>query len=49
MFNIPLPICFFTKEQPLKTSNKRKHTPLLIGRLVSLVEQTLELTRVNLQ
>ena len=27
MFDIPLPIYFFTKEYSLKTSNERKHIP----------------------
>ena len=31
MFDIPLPIYFFTKEDPLKTSDKRTHIPLLIN------------------
>ena len=30
MFEIPLPIYFFTKENQLKASNKRTHIPLLI-------------------
>ena len=38
MFDIPLPIYFFTKEHPLKTSNKRTHIPLLINQFVSLIE-----------
>ena len=33
MFDIPLPIYFFPKEHPLKTSNKRPHIPLLINLL----------------
>ena len=28
MFDIPLPIYFFAKEHPLKTSHKRTHIPL---------------------
>ena len=38
MFDMPLPIYFFTKEYPLKTSNKRTHTSLLIKQFVSLIE-----------
>ena len=38
MFDIPLPIYFFTKEHSLKTSNKRTHIPLLINQFVSLIE-----------
>ena len=30
MFDVTLPIYFFTKEHPLKTSNKRTQIPLLI-------------------
>ena len=37
MFDIPLPIYFFTKEDPLKTWIK-KHIPLLINQFVSLIE-----------
>ena len=40
MFDIPLPIYFFTKEHPLKTSNKRTHIPLLINQFASLIELT---------
>ena len=36
MFDIPLPIYFFTKERLLKTSNKRTHIPLLIKQFVFL-------------
>ena len=42
MFDIPLPIYFFTKEHPLKASNKRTHIPLLINQFVSLVELKME-------
>ena len=39
MFDIPLPVYFFIKEHPLKTSNKRTHIPLLIiDQFVSLIE-----------
>ena len=38
MFDIPLRICFFTKEQSLKASNKRTYSLLLINQFVSLVE-----------
>ena len=38
MFDIPLPIYFFIKEHPLKTSNKRTYIPLLINQFVSLIE-----------
>ena len=38
MFDIPLTISFFTKEHPLKTSNKITHTPLLLKQLVSLIK-----------
>ena len=38
MFDIPLPIYFFTKEHPLKTLNKGTHIPLLINRFVSFIE-----------
>ena len=31
MFDIPLPIYFFTKEDLLKTSNKRIHIQFLIN------------------
>ena len=38
MFDIPLPIDFFTKEHPLKTSNKRANIPLRINQFFSLTE-----------
>ena len=38
MFDILLPNCFSPKEHPLKTSNKRTHTPLLTNQIVSLIE-----------
>ena len=38
MFDIPLFLYFFTKEHPLKPSNKRTHIPLLISQFVSLIE-----------
>ena len=38
MFDIPLSIDFFNKEQPLKTSNKRTRIALLINQIVSLIE-----------
>ena len=38
MFDIPLAIYFFTKEHPLKTSNKRTDIPLFINQFVSLIE-----------
>ena len=38
MFDIPLPIYFFTKAHPLKASNKRTHIPLPINQFVSLIE-----------
>ena len=38
MFNIPLPIYFFTKARPSKTLNKRRHIPLFINQFVSLTE-----------
>ena len=38
MFDILLPIYYFTKEHPLKTSNKKTHIPLLIKQFVSLIE-----------
>ena len=38
MFDIPLSIYFFTKEYPLKESNKRTHIPLLNNQFVSLIE-----------
>ena len=38
MFDIPLPIHFFTKEHLLKRSNKRAGIPLLISQFVSLIE-----------
>ena len=38
MFDILVPIYFFTKEHPLKTSNKITHIPLLIDQFVSLIE-----------
>ena len=34
MFDNPLPIYFFTKEHPFKTSNKRTHIPLPIKQFV---------------
>ena len=37
MFDIPLLIYFFTKEHPLKTSNKRTQIALLINQFVSLI------------
>ena len=37
MFDIPLLIYLFTKEHPLKPSNKRTHIPLLISQFVSLI------------
>ena len=37
MFDILLPIYYFTKEHPLKTSSKRTHIPLLINQFVSLI------------
>ena len=42
MFDIPLPIYFFTKEHPLKTSNKRTHFPLFINQFVSLTEAKID-------
>ena len=36
MFDIPLPSYFFTKENPLNTSNKTTH--VLINQVVSLIE-----------
>ena len=41
MSDIPLPIYFFTKEHPLKTSNKKIHIPLfiiIINQFVFLIE-----------
>ena len=38
MFDIDFPIDFCTKEDPLKTSNKRTHILLLIKQFVSLIE-----------
>ena len=38
MFDIPLPIYFFIKEHPLKTSNKRTYIPLLINPFASSTE-----------
>ena len=38
MFDIPLPMYFFTTDDPLKTSNKRTHIPLLTNQFVSLIE-----------
>ena len=38
MVDIPLPIYFFTKEHPIKASNKRTHIPLVINQIVSLIE-----------
>ena len=38
MFDIPLPIYFFTKEHPSKTSNKRTGIPLRTNQFVSLIE-----------
>ena len=38
MLDILLPIYYFTKEHPLKTSNKKAHIPLLIKQFVSLIE-----------
>ena len=38
MFDIPLHVCFFTKENPLNTSNKRTHISLLINQFISLTE-----------
>ena len=38
MFDILLPIYFFTKEHALKTSDKRTHIPLPINQFVSLIE-----------
>ena len=38
MFDIPLPIYFFTKEHSLKTLNKRAHTPLHIKQFIFLIE-----------
>ena len=38
MFDIPLPIYFFTKEHPLKASNKGTNIPLIINQFVSLTE-----------
>ena len=38
MSDIPVLIYFFTKEHPLKTSNKRTHIPLLINQSLSLIE-----------
>ena len=38
MFDIPLPIYFFTNEHPLNTSNKRTHIPLLTNLFISLIE-----------
>ena len=38
MFDIPLPIYFFNKEPPLKSSNKRRHIPSLINHFGSLIE-----------
>ena len=37
MFDIPLPIYFFSKEHPLKASNRKTHIPLLINQFVSLI------------
>ena len=37
MFEIRLPTYFFTKENLLKTANKRSHIPLLINQFVSLI------------
>ena len=34
MFDISFPIYFFTKEDPLRTSNKIAHIPLLIDQFV---------------
>ena len=42
MSDIPLPIYLFTKEHPLKTSNKRTDIPLLINQFVSLIELKME-------
>ena len=42
LFDIPLPIYFFTKEHSLKTSNKRTHIPLLINQFVSILELKME-------
>ena len=55
MFDIHLPIYLFTKEHPLKTSNKRTHNPLIVNQFVSLIElkmyrsETIEPARVNLK
>ena len=38
MSDIPVLIYFFTKEHPLKTSNKRTHIPSLINQFVLLIE-----------
>ena len=38
MFDIPLPIYFFTEEHPLKTPSKRTQIPLPINQFVSLIE-----------
>ena len=38
VFDIPLPMYFFTKEHPLKPSNKRTHIPLLINQFYTLIE-----------
>ena len=38
MLDIPLPVYFFTKEHPLKRSNKRTQIPLLTNQFVSLTE-----------
>ena len=46
MFDIPLPIYFFTKEHPLKTSNKRTHIPLFINQFVSLIEQDVAIDKL---
>ena len=38
MFDIPLPIYLFTKEHPLRISNKRTHIPLFNNQFVSMIE-----------
>ena len=42
MFDVPLPIYFFTKEHPLKTLNKRTHIHLLINQFASLIEPEMQ-------
>ena len=38
MFDIPLPVYLFIKEQQLRISNKRTRIPLLNNQFVSIIE-----------